>query len=307
MSRHYSLPLRLWEEAQAVLLGGGWSARVAYRLGGQRALDVTEDRVALAGRERGRPPLRVAFASDFHAGPTTHDALLDLACERLAELRPDLLLLGGDFVSFNAACVDRLAERLGQIPAPLGRFAVLGNHDWWTDPQHVTRRLEEAGIRMLTNRSARLDAPHDDLWVCGLDDWLLGEPDAGAALAGTTGLRLVLMHEPSTLLDLGDAPFALALCGHTHGGQIALPGGIAPVVPAGRLSRRYVGGRYALAGGRTLIVSRGVGFSTVPVRLFAPSEIHLCTLEGPDPAPHPAEQVAELAARNGRARHAAGE
>ncbi|HEU4698606.1 MAG TPA: metallophosphoesterase [Gemmatimonadales bacterium] len=303
MSRHYSLPLRLWEEAQAVLLGSGWSARVAYRLGGQRTLEVSEHDVALAGRERGRPPLRVAFASDFHAGPTTHDALLDHACERLAELRPDLLLLGGDFVSFDARCVDRLAERLGAIPAPFGRFAVLGNHDWWTDPARVTQRLEAAGVRMLTNRSARLDPPHDDLWVCGLDDWLLGEPDAGAALAGATGLRLVLMHEPSTLLDLGDAPFALALCGHTHGGQIALPGGLAPVVPAGRLSRRYVRGRYALAGGRTLIVSRGVGFSTVPVRLFAPSEIHLCTLAGPDPAPHPADQAAALAEGNGRLPH----
>jgi predicted MPP superfamily phosphohydrolase len=282
--RSYSLPLRLWESAQAVLLGGGWSARLAHGLGAQRHVGVTRHDVALPGRARGRPPLRIAFASDFHAGPTTHDAYLRLACDRLEALRPDLLLLGGDFVSFDARCMDPLAERLGRIPAPLGRFAVLGNHDWWTDPGHVVHRLEAAGVRMLTNRNARLPAPHDDVWVCGLDDWLLGDPDGPGALHGATGIRVILMHQPSNLLDLGDAPFALALCGHTHGGQIATPWGWAPVLPAGALSRRYHAGRFELPGGRTLIVSRGVGFSTVPVRLFAPPEIHLCTLAGPDAA-----------------------
>ncbi|HYC32377.1 MAG TPA: metallophosphoesterase, partial [Gemmatimonadales bacterium] len=197
----------------------------------------------------------------------------------LAAARPDLVLFGGDFVGTDAHAIGELAPLLGEVPAPLGRYAVLGNHDWWTDAAIVAGGLEAAGVTLLLNRSVRLPAPFEDVVVCGLDDPWAGHPDPVRAFAGAEGIRIVLMHQPSGLLDIGDRPFAVAMCGHTHGGQIALPGGIPVVVPHGRLSRRYARGRYALEGGRVLIVSRGIGCSTLPFRMFAPPEVVVCDLE----------------------------
>ena len=223
-------------------------------------------------------PLRIAFGSDFHAGPTTHPDVLGAACEALADARPDLLLLGGDFVCTEATPIRKLASQLGAIRAPLGRYAVLGNHDWWTDAGLITRTLEEAGIQVVTNRNQRLPGPYDRLVVCGLDDPCAGVPDAAKTFAGADGIRIVLMHQPSSLLDVGREPFALALCGHTHGGQIALPNGGPVVVPHGPLSRRYCRGRFTVNGG-TMIVSVGIGCSALPFRLFADPEIIVCDVE----------------------------
>jgi predicted MPP superfamily phosphohydrolase len=221
-------------------------------------------------------PLRIAFASDFHTGPTTDPAVLVSASNALRAAAPDVLLLGGDFVGFEADAIDWLAPLLGSIPAPLGRFAVLGNHDRWTDADYIGRKLEDAGIQLLVNRNVRLAAPADGLWICGLDDDRHGHPDGAAALRGAEGARIVLMHSPSGLLELGTLRFDLALCGHTHGGQIALPGGIPLLLPAGPLSRKYARGRFDLGEGRTLIVSVGLGCGGLPIRTFATPEILLC-------------------------------
>jgi predicted MPP superfamily phosphohydrolase len=224
------------------------------------------------------PPFTLAFAADFHAGPTTDPTVLREACAALRAAAPDVLLLGGDFVTFAPSEVDWLAHELGSIPAPLGRFAVLGNHDWWADGPYITRTLEAAKVRVLTNRSVQLGPPFQHVWICGLDDHRYGRPDAVGALTGAEGVRIVLMHAPSGLLDLGEERFDLALCGHTHGGQLALPGGVPIVLPHGRLSRRYARGRFDLAEGRTLVVSVGVGCVVLPLRLFADPEIVVCNL-----------------------------
>ncbi len=227
------------------------------------------------------PPLKLAYASDFHAGPTTDPALLKRAVAALHEAGAHVLLLGGDFVSLAPSEVDWLAGELGEVPAPFGRFAVLGNHDWWSGPQHIVRRLEASGIQVLTNRNVRLEPPYQRVWICGIDDHWCGDPDGTAALDGADDIRVVLMHAPSGLLDLGQARFDLALCGHTHGGQVALPGGVPILVPHGPLSRRYARGRFELAEGGTMIVSVGIGCVVLPLRLFAKPEIVVCTLDGP--------------------------
>jgi predicted MPP superfamily phosphohydrolase len=223
--------------------------------------------------------LRIVFASDFHAGATTPPQLLDAAVQRIVDARPDLLLLGGDYVSFAADDARPLFARLATVRAPLGRYAVLGNHDHDSNGPAVASLLEAAGIEMLTNRNVALPAPYDALTVCGLDDHTRGVPDARAAFAGTGPVRLVLMHAPAGLLDIGRHRFALGLCGHTHGGQVALPNGWPLLTACGPLSRRYSAGRYDLDGGRTLLVSRGVGFTALPIRLNAPPAITICTLQ----------------------------
>jgi uncharacterized protein len=279
--RNYSAARHIFEEGLAVLSAGGWPARVAYGLGLQGAIRSTEHIVATAAFPANTPPLRIAFAADFHAGPVTSERLLELACARLADVRADVLLLGGDFVSYRSRNVRALARMLGEIPAPLGRYAVLGNHDHWAGGQHVADTLAANGVQLLTNCNVRLPAPHESIWICGIDDHSSGEPDAERAFAGANGLRIALMHSPSGLLDIDEHNFHLSLSGHTHGGQIALPGGFPMYVPVGALSRQLVYGRYVWPRGANeavVIVSRGIGCSALPVRLFADPEIVICTL-----------------------------
>jgi uncharacterized protein len=274
--RNFSAGRRAWEHFQALATTGGWPARLARILGEPTHVVVEQYQVEVPGTST--QALRLAFASDFHAGPTTHPELLASSCETLARVAPDVLLLGGDFVCLRAQHVDSLAERLGNVPAPLGRYAVLGNHDLWTDFRYIERRLEAAGVQLLTNRNVRLPPPYGHIWLCGLDDHSNGRPDGAAAMRGADGVRIVLMHAPSGLLDLDGERFDLGFCGHTHGGQIALPGGHPIVVPRGALSRRYARGAHQLVSGGTLLVSRGIGCSTLPFRVYSAPEVIVCTV-----------------------------
>ncbi|HEU4615319.1 MAG TPA: metallophosphoesterase family protein, partial [Kofleriaceae bacterium] len=233
-----------------------------------------------------RPPLRVAFASDFHAGSTTHPRLLASACDALASCEPHIVLLGGDFVTMRASSIHELAKRLERIPAPHGKFAVLGNHDLRADRATVIEALRDAGVRVLANEHAVLPPPYHDTAICGLEDATRGHPRADHALDTPASRRIVLMHSPEGLHAIGERAFDLAFCGHTHGGQIALPWGTPVVLPPGRLNRRFHKGRFDLRreppresrGRRALLVSGGVGCSTIPVRLFAAPEVHLCLI-----------------------------
>ena len=240
-----------------------WPARLAERLGLATLPCVEHHEVRLA-RPLGRSTrLRIAFASDFHAGPVTPPRVIDEAIKLLAQADADVLLLGGDFVSLRARYAVDLVTRLATIPARLGRYAVLGNHDHWVDAARIADLLRRAGI----------------------DDHESGEPDGAATVAGAAAVRVLLMHAPSGLLDIGDRSFDVALCGHTHGGQIALPRGRPLVVANGRLTRQYNAGRFMVEHERTLIVSRGVGCSGMPIRLIAPPAVMTCDVHGAATAP----------------------
>lgn len=259
-------------------------ARIAYELGLQGRLAV-RSRDVRVGRPASRPPLRVAFASDFHAGPTTDPRMLARACEEIVRAAPDVILLGGDFVNHDPADVATLAPVLATLRAPLGTYAVLGNHDVVVDSGPVVAALQAAGVQLLTNRAQRLAPAHDDVFLLGLDDPISGTPRAEAAFAPAQAagsaerqLRIVLMHAPDGLLAIGEHDFDLAFCGHTHGGQVALPWGIPIVLPRGRLSRRFARGWFRLRRGGALLVSHGIGCSALPVRLFARPEVHVCTV-----------------------------
>jgi len=270
---------RLASRLEGVLFAGGWPIRLARAIGVRPTVRSVQYTVALGPAGAGLPPLRIAYASDFHAGPLTDPSVLSEACAALRMLAADVLLLGGDFVTGRPAEVAWLARELGTVHAPLGRFAVLGNHDRWSGAGPIITELEASGIRVLVNANAQLPPPYDRVWICGLDDHSSGQPDAAAAVRGAEGARVVLMHAPSGILDLGRERFELALCGHTHGGQLALPGGRAVVVPPGPLSRRYARGRFVVDNGATLIVSVGLGCVVVPLRTFADPEVILCTVE----------------------------
>ncbi|MES2296649.1 MAG: metallophosphoesterase [Pseudomonadota bacterium] len=260
-----------------LLLLNGAIARLSYRCGLHGALSVTEHSVTLAGPRLARP-LKIAFASDFHAGPSTDPAIFACLFAELERQAPDLLLLGGDFVNSRAGALAQLVDGIARCQAPLGKFAVLGNHDLWSDEDHLRRGLAGAGVQVLVNRNCALPAPFEALSVCGMDDPWTGQADGAATFAGAGPIRILLMHAPDGLLLLGAEKFDVGFAGHTHGGQVARRDGRPIVVPHGPLSRQYCYGHYALADKGSLVVSRGVGCSTLPLRINADPELVLCTL-----------------------------
>lgn len=267
---------------EAIIRPANWGARLSYSMGLQGRLRTSTVTFGLSEPPAAetRQPLRVAFASDFHAGGMTDDRLLEGACSALAAFEPDVLLLGGDFVTVRSRDIGRIAPLLRAVPAPFGKFAVLGNHDIRAGERAIVGALEGAGVQMIANQHVGLSGPFGQLSICGLDDSLSGHPRGDLALDRACERRIVLMHSPQGLAAIGDRHFDLALCGHTHGGQIALPWGAPIVMPGGSLNRRYSRGHHTLDGHqpRALLVSRGVGCSGFPVRLFAAPEVHLCLI-----------------------------
>lgn len=268
------------ERVLSWLYAGGWPARLWARFPGATRVHLVERRIEVPGREKGRPPLRIAFASDLHLGPTTPSALLDNAFGLLHAARPDILALGGDYV-FLGATQDRVRElndRVLGVEAPL-KVAVLGNHDFWARPARLEVALAGAGTIILVNEAWRLPAPHDDVAIIGLDDPYTSEDraagkaavDAALAEVADAAVKIALCHSPDGLMWLRGKGVHLMLCGHTHGGHLALPGG-RPILMPSPMGRLYPWGFHEVDG-TSLFVSRGVGGSLVPIRTWAPPDV----------------------------------
>lgn len=221
------------------------------------------------------PPLRLAFASDLHIGPTTSPKTLDRAFGLLAEAAPDVLLLGGDYV-FLHGTREKARELRRRVESVKARqtFAVLGNHDLWTTHQTLENALSEAGAQLLINTSVRLSGSYNGVAIVGIDDPWTGAPNVARAFEGSENATLifVLCHAPEGLPLCAGRSFSLYLCGHTHGGHVATPLG-APVIP-GRIGRSLVAGEHQTQWGR-VVISRGVGGIEVPFRTWAPPDVVL--------------------------------
>jgi uncharacterized protein len=199
----------------------------------------------------------------------------------LIERQPDVVLLGGDFVSLRAEYLAELVTSLSKYRPPFGSFAVLGNHDLWADDEEISRQLTACGVEVLVNRNVSLAPPFDRVSVCGIDDPWTGEADSAKAFDGAQAIRIWLTHSPDGLMLLGKQKFAVAFAGHTHGGQVCLRDGTPIVAGAGPLSRSHSRGRFDVPGNGPLFVSRGVGCSNLPVRINADPELIICELHGP--------------------------
>jgi predicted MPP superfamily phosphohydrolase len=278
MSKHQRPIRHLTERILNAVLSNGVVANVSYRLGGTGTVRVTRQAVDLGPGRRLAQPLRIGFASDFHAGPTTPLAVYDDLLRCLRAEAPDVLLLGGDYVSFCAENVAQLTTFLAGLRAPLGVYAVVGNHDIWNGRGVIEETLRAAGVQVLVNRSVALPAPFGHVSVCGIDDPWLGRPSGPETFAGAGDVRIYLMHSPDGLRHVGDERFDVGLAGHTHGGQIARPDGAPLFRPKGPFSRRYCYGRFDLPDNGPLLVSRGVGCSAIPLRVNADPELLICTL-----------------------------
>ncbi len=275
--RRYRLRKIVEHVVRAMLLGdkvAAWS----YRWGWHGKLDVRHYEKSVSAEKRLPAPLRIGFVSDLHAGPTTHSGLFDQLRAQLLMHRPDVLLLGGDYIAFDARYVERLRDVFTAYTPALGIYAVVGNHDVNEDREFIENALADMGIHVLVNRNVPLPPPFDSVSVCGIDDPWTGDADADATFAGSREIKLFLTHSPDGIWHLGDEVFDLAFAGHTHGGQVAHTDGTPVVQPSGRLSREYCYGEFAVPGKGTMIVSRGIGCSLIPLRINADSELVICTL-----------------------------
>lgn len=277
--RNYTRLRGLGEAAMRLCYHRSWPARVWALVPGVTRVTRIDHRLTLDAGRRLRSPLRLAFVSDLHIGPTTPHATLESAFDLLRRAAPDVLVLGGDYVFLDAtrAHAEHLRALVASVPART-KIAVLGNHDLWTDHALLEGALAEAGATVLINDALRLPDPHGEVAILGLDDPWTGRPDGKRAIAacGDAPLRIAICHSPEGLPYFRGGGVSLMLSGHTHGGQIALPGH-RPILVPGPLSQRFPFGRHQ-AEGLTLFVSRGVGTGELPIRTFAPPDIAVFTL-----------------------------
>ena len=227
--------------------------------------------------------LRVAVLADLHVGsPFNGLSNLEDVVDLTQQAVPDLILLAGDYVIHgvvggNFQPPEAMAKILGRLKAPAGVFAVLGNHDWWFDSPRVQAALEAVSIPVLEDRSVRIDHGTCHFWLAGVSDFWEGPHDVEAAIqAIPAGAPILLFTHNPDVFPLIPARVTLTIAGHTHGGQVYVPGIGRPVVPSAYGERFAIG--HIVEEERHLFVSSGVGTSIVPVRFLVPPEVSFLTL-----------------------------
>jgi predicted MPP superfamily phosphohydrolase len=230
----------------------------------------------------------VAVLSDFHYDPIFSVHPLRAAIAMVNNLHPDLIALTGDFVTVSsigdeakgALAAEPCASLLRQMSAPHGLWAVMGNHDDATDPEHVTRALQAQNIQVLANQSQPVEQDGARFWLGGVNDVMNGAADLSKTMHGVPASEAVILlaHEPDFADEAAKSPIDLQISGHSHGGQIRIP--FLPPLYLPALAKKYVWGTYQV-GPLMLHTSAGLGTIGVPMRLNCPPEITLLTLRPP--------------------------
>jgi len=227
--------------------------------------------------------LRIAVISDLHAGaPYIDTAKIDRVVAMTNQAKPDLILLTGDYVitglpGGHHMPIKTIVAHLSTLRAPLGVYAVLGNHDRGESPEHIGNAFWRAGIPDLENAFAILPAPRANVTLVGIGDQSSGGARPKRALAQVHGTALCFTHSPDVFPRL-PSNCALTIAGHTHGGQVWLPLlGRPAMFEASRFGERYAAG-IIREDGKTLFVSSGIGTSWLPLRFRVPPEISLLTV-----------------------------
>lgn len=266
---------------------------------GRTNVKVFRETVAIAGLPASFDNLRIVHLSDLHlAGFYHHPQYLEEVTDRVNRLEPDLVLFTGDMVHNFSEEMDPFVEILQQIRAPLGKFAILGNHDYghyynWDDPaeeaanlDRVKAQIRESGFDLLLNEHRRISVNGQSVELVGVENW--GKPpfpqkgDLERAMEGTGPelVKILLSHDPShwDLKVRGKEEIALTLSGHTHGMQFGFELGRFRWSPS-RWTYRHWAGLYR-ENGQYLYVNRGLGYTGFPGRVGIRPEITLLTLVG---------------------------
>lgn len=247
----------------------------AYEAG---AVRVERPRVAVPHLPAAFDGLRVAFLADLHHGPGVSLPFVASVVRTTLALQPDLILLGGDYVGKESKYVGPCFEVLAGLSAPLGVFGVLGNHDYWHGLAETKAGMKAARVEELTNAGVWVERGSSRLRLAGVDDLWCGSPHLASALgdAKPDDACVVLSHNPDFAENVRDARVGLVLSGHTHGGQVVVPGYGSPVVPS-RYGQKYLRGLVQAPYTR-VYVSRGLGTSGPALRVNSPPELTLMTL-----------------------------
>ena len=231
---------------------------------------------------------KIAQLSDLHYDCHFSGPVIRAAVSRTNELRPDVVVLTGDYVTEREIHTARrdpqgaqaalpCAKLLSGLQSPTGTVAVLGNHEFFTDPDFVVGALKSHGLRVLRNESFPIEQSGSRVWIAGVDDVLAGVDDLDRALAGIPGDEFVILlaHEPDFADRASRRRVDLQLSGHSHGGQICLP--LVGPLYLPPLAKKYPTGLRQI-GSLTLYTNRGIGTILIPARLNAPPEITVFTL-----------------------------
>jgi uncharacterized protein len=235
-------------------------------------LEVTRQTVGVVGLPPALGGLRIGLLTDIHRSRWVSYDDVRHAVDRLMAERPDLIVLGGDYVTWgDRQYVVPAAEALAPLSAPNGVFGILGNHD---DDHEMPAALARNGVQMLKDARTHLTIGGEGLDLAGIRYWTRRPSDIASVVRGAGGPLFLLAHDPRRLTEAAALDIPLVLSGHTHGGQVVLPGLGAvgarkfPVIAGvGRLRQT------------TMFVSRGVGTVYVPVRLNCPPEAAVLTLQ----------------------------
>jgi uncharacterized protein len=277
----------LLPRAALTLLGG----LTSLAFGNIYRFRVRQERALLPGL---RSPLRVLQLSDFHYGTFIGPRMVGRWVDAALAQEPDLIVITGDFLdsSLGLRPQGALLAQLARLQAPLGVYAVFGNHDWTSLNTAATRarfagELDRIGVQVINNDGVQL---RDDLFLAGIDDWWFGNQDPQATFAGYRGgATLLLSHNPDYLPHV-PAQVQLTLCGHTHGGQIRVPF-LGPMKRASLYGTQFLEGwvetapvqpdaadhSQPLSPPRVIrgYVTHGLGVTGLPFRLGVPAEMNL--------------------------------
>ena len=245
----------------------------------REVLRTPEVPVPIAGLSPELAGYRIALLTDLHNGPAVPHWWLAQAVERVTSLAPDLIALGGDFVSHARSDLDGLESLLAGLHAPDGVVAVLGNHDHWVGPELVADVVRRAGAELLLNRHRVIHRGLASLAVAGVDDLAHGAVRVADALEGVPASTpvVLLSHNPDLVEYLPpDLRIDLMLSGHTHNGQLHWPL-IGPLTVPSQFGRRYLHGLHHVRD-TWLYVSAGVGSGAIPIRWGNPTELPVLRL-----------------------------
>ena len=250
-------------------LTGATAYGVAYE---RHQIGVSQATLPVSGLPPALDGLRIALLTDIHHSNTVPAADVTQAVQLAMAQRPDLIVLGGDYVTFgDRAFVGPVAELLAPLQAPHGVFAILGNHD---DDRDMPAALTAQHFQVLRDARTRIEIRGEGLELAGLRFWTRRVEDLARVLRQAQDTVILLAHDPRRLTEAAALNIPAVLSGHTHGGQIVLPG-------VGAVARR---GFPVVAGlgsseNTSIFVSRGIGTIYVPVRINCPPEVALVTLK----------------------------
>ena len=244
------------------------------------ALEVVEKHIPIKDLGNGFEGFKIVQLSDFHFLPLTRPYLVKKAINLTNQLKPDLVVLTGDYIWHELDAIYELTALLAGLSPRFGIHAILGNHDHWLNGLVISSELKKIGIDVLINETRLITLGRDCLQVIGIDDGWSGKPDLMRSLGNVNGNipGILLWHEPDLADQVPqDGRVAIQLSGHTHGGQVRIPGKGALILPY--LGIKYDCGLYRFKS-MYLYTNRGIGIISVPFRFNCRPEITSIILSG---------------------------